>query len=277
VEKACRFGTKEINLNFIDPQQMKTKFEEIASQICDCHIHYGQFREDYYDVEQVVKWFDELGIDKVGIMPVGTSWVSDFNRDQKIMASLPTERFVPYLWVSPEMVDADPTLALYNTLTYKVIKIHAYAIKEWDKMHDKIRTVIEVAYNKGVPVMFHTGGWRGSNAIQFYKFCREYSEVTFILAHGKPISQTLTVLKGAKNAYTDSSFMAIESMKLICDAGLSDRILFGTDFPVMKAFWPEISLIDWYKNNVKELIQTFGEKDFMIWAHENFYKLILKI
>ena len=124
--------------------------------------------------------------------------------------------------------------------------------------------------------MFHTGGWRGSNAIQFYKFCREYPEVTFILAHGKPISQTLTVLKGAKNAYTDSSFMAIESMKLICDAGLSDRILFGTDFPIMKTFWPEISLIDWYKNNVMELIQTFGEKNFMIWAHENFYKLILK-
>jgi predicted TIM-barrel fold metal-dependent hydrolase len=70
--------------------------------------------------------------------------------------------------------------------------------------------------------------------------------------------------------------MPIESMKLICDAGLSDRILFGTDFPIMKTFWPEISLIDWYKNNVMELIQTFGERDFMVWAHENFYKLILK-
>jgi len=37
---------------------MKTKFEEIASQICDCHVHYGQFREDHYDPEQVVQWFD---------------------------------------------------------------------------------------------------------------------------------------------------------------------------------------------------------------------------
>lgn len=73
--------------------------------------------------------------------------------------------------------------------------------------------------------MFHTGCWRGLNAIQFYKFCREYPGVTFILAHGKPISQTLTVLKGAKNAYVDNSFMPIESMKLICDAGLANRIL----------------------------------------------------
>ncbi len=255
---------------------MKLGFDTIASQICDCHVHYGQFREDYYNPEQVVQWFDELGIDKVGIMPVGTSWECDFNRDQKILASLPVERFVPYLWISPEMVDTDPSLKLYDDLNYKVIKIHAYAIKEWDKMPDKIRTVIVVAQDKGMPVMFHTGGWRGSNAIQFYKFCREYPDVTFILAHGRPISQTLTVLKGAKNAYADSSFMSIESMKLICDAGLSDRILFGTDFPIMKTFWPEINLIEWYKKNVMELIQTFGEKDFMIWANENFYKLILK-
>ena len=252
---------------------MKT-FEKVTSKICDCHVHYGQFREDFYDPNQLVNWFDELGIDKVGIMPI--SMESDFHRDQKIMSSLPPKRFVPYLWVNPEMVDNDPTLEIYNSLSYKVIKIHAYARKEWDTMPDKIRTVIEAAYKKGVPVMFHTGGWRGSNAIQFYKFCREFPEVNFILAHGKPISQTLTVLKGAKNAYVDNSFMDIESMKKIREAGLSNRILFGTDFPIMKTFWPEVDLLDWYRNHVMELVQIFGEKDFMVWANENFHKLILE-
>ena len=65
-------------------------------------------------------------------------------------------------------------------------------------------------------------------------------------------------------------------MKMTCDAGLSGRILFGTDFPIMKTFWPEISLTDWYKNHVLELVQTFGEKDFMVWSNENFYKLIMR-
>lgn len=255
---------------------MKSIFEKIASKICDCHVHYGEFREDYYEPEQIVKWYNELGIDKVGIMPIGTTCLNDFSIDQKIMAALPTERFVPYIWVSPEMIDTDRSLEIINTISYKVIKIHTYARKEWVEMPDKIRLVLEVASKKNVPVMFHTGGWRGSNAIQFYKFCREYPGVTFILAHGKPISQTLTVLKGAKNAYTDSSFMTNESIKLICDAGLSDRIIFGTDFPIMKTFWPEINLLDWYKNNVMELIKIFGEKNFMVWANENFYKLILK-
>jgi predicted TIM-barrel fold metal-dependent hydrolase len=86
----------------------------------------------------------------------------------------------------------------------------------------------------------------------------------------------LTVLKGAKNAYVDSSFMPNEDIKLICDTGLSDKILFGTDFPIMKTFWPDVDLIDWYKKNVMEQIRLFGEKKFMVWANENFYKIILK-
>lgn len=253
---------------------MPKVFEKLAQKICDCHVHYGQFREDIYDAKDIVRWFDELGIDKVGIMPISRE--SDFPGDKKIMGSLPKERFVPYLWVNPEMVDADLTLKIYDSLNYKVIKIHPYARKEWDLMPDKIRTVIQAAYKKGVPVMFHTGGWRGSNVIQFYKFCRDFPEVNFILAHGKPISQTLTVLKGAKNAYVDNSFMPIESMKMICDAGLSERILFGTDFPIMKTFWPEINLVDWYRSHVLELVNLFGEKNFMVWANDNFYKLILK-
>lgn len=174
------------------------------------------------------------------------------------------------------MIDADPTLKIFDSLNYKVIKIHTYARKEWDLMPNKIRMVIQAAYNKGVPVMFHTGGWRGSNAIKFYKFCREFPEVNFILAHGRPISQALTVLKGAKNAFVDNSFMDIESLKMICNAGLSDKILFGTDFPIMKTFWPEINLTDWYRNHIMELIQIFGEKDLLVWANENFYKLIMK-
>ena len=255
---------------------MKTAFKRIAKRICDCHVHYGRFKEDYYDPEQVIKWFNELGIDKVGIMPVGLAGEANFTVDQKILEQLPKDRFVPYLWLSPEMVDEDQTLNRYNTLNYNVIKIHAYACIEWDAMPDKIRTVIQAAYVKGIPVMFHTGGWSGSNAIQFYKYCREFPEVTFILAHGRPISQTLTILKGAKNVYVDNSFMPIESMKMICNLGLSNRILFGTDFPIMRSFWPEINLVEWYENNVLELIHTFGEKDFMVWANENFYKVIWK-
>ncbi len=251
-------------------------FDKIAPRICDCHVHYGQFREDFFDVVQVNTWIEELGIDKVGIMPVGTTQESDFNCDANIMATLSSEHFVPYLWISPEMIDIDPTFGNCDILSYKVIKIHTYARREWLEMPEKICAVIETAYKKNIPVMFHTGGSKDTNAIQFYKYCCEYPEVTFILAHGRPISQALTILKGSKNSFVDTAFMPNDSIKALCDAGLSSRIIFGTDFPIMKTFWPEINLLVWYRNNVMDLIGKFGEKNFMVWAYDNFCRLILK-
>jgi len=251
-------------------------FDKIASKICDCHVHYGKFRDDYYSPAQVVNWYAELGVDKVCIMPLGSSWALAGDNEKQILVSLPANRYVYNLWVTPEMFNLDSDLKSYDNLNYKVIKIHTYDRKEWYEMPHKIRRLIEVAVKKDVPVMFHTGGWKGSNAIQFYKFCRDYPEATFILAHGRPISQAITVLKGTKNTFVDSSFLSIESIKLICNAGLSHKIIFGTDFPIMKTFWPEINLITWYKNHVSELIWKFGEKEFMYWSHENFYKLILR-
>lgn len=250
--------------------------KNIFEKICDCHVHFGQFKENYYSPELLVNWITEIGLNKVGIMPIATTCENNFIKDNDIFLSFPPESFIPYLLVSPEMYALDKTLNIYDAIKYKAIKIHTYAREDWLFVPDNIRGVIEVAYKKNVPIMFHTGGCRNSNAIQFYKFCREFREVTFILAHGRPISQTLTVLKGAKNAYVDSAFLPIDNIKLICEAGLSNRIIFGTDFPIMKTFWPEIDLVSWYKTHVMGLIQIFGEKEFMVWSNENFYKLILK-
>lgn len=252
------------------------KFEQIASKICDCHVHYGKFHDEFYEPNLIVDWFEQLGIDKVGIMPLSTTWESDFNRDLQIISNLPKNRFVPYFWVSPEMYDEDQSLNKFDVLDFNLIKIHAYARKDWIDMPEKISGVIECAYKRNVPVMFHTGGWSGSEAINFKPFCRDYPGVNFILAHGRPIEQTILILKEYSNTYVDTSFMPIEDVKLLVLAGLSKKILFGTDIPLMKCFSPEIDVIEWYKNNIMEYVQLFGEIDFMIWANENFYKLILK-
>ena len=69
------------------------KFDKLASKICDCHVHFGQFREDDYAPKEIIQWFDKLGIDKVGIMPISSE--SNFPVDQKILGSLPEKRFGP--------------------------------------------------------------------------------------------------------------------------------------------------------------------------------------
>ncbi|MEI8274337.1 MAG: amidohydrolase family protein [Paludibacter sp.] len=255
---------------------MGITYDNIASKICDCHVHYGQFRDDYYSIDKVVDFFEILGIDNVGIMPTAMNGKINFNDNLKEIKQLPTNRFIPYLWLTPEMYELDSTLKMYDELNFKIIKIHGYANKEWVNLPDKIQNIIDLAYKRDLPIMFHTGGWEGSESIQYLDFCVNNPEVKFILAHGKPIEEAITILKMANNVYVDTSFLDLSSVQLLCDEGLEKKILYGTDFPIMKTFWPEIDLVTWYKQNVMEYINTFGEKNFMVWSNENFYKLILK-
>lgn len=40
--------------------------------------------------------------------------------------------------------------------------------------------------------------------------------------------------------------MPDEDLEKVCESGFGKRVIFGTDFPVMKYSWPEIDLVDWY-------------------------------
>jgi len=68
------------------------------------------------------------------------------------------------------MYELDSTLNMNEELNHKLIKMHGYANKEWVKMSDKIQNIIDLAYKKDLPIMFHTGGWEGSDSIQYLDF-----------------------------------------------------------------------------------------------------------
>lgn len=244
--------------------------------ICDCHVHFGGFHELFFAAQDITSIFEELGVGKVGIMPFGLTYGPELAEVRAAYARFPADRFVNYLWLSPEMFEKSPDLSDFQDINFKLIKIHGYARQDWYYLPDKIRQVFSIASLKNIPIMFHTGGYPGSDAIQYLMFCQEFPEVKVILAHGKPLDQALAVMKNAKNAFVDSSFLPIEGLQTICAAGFGDRILFGSDYPAIKYFRPEMELVDWYRESINELVNRFGEKQFMVWAHENFHKIVLK-
>lgn len=244
-------------------------------EICDCHVHFGKFGDQFFSAADIATMFDTLGVGKVGIMPFGLAYGPEPSVEEAY-ASLPSDRFVNYLWLSPEMLEKSPNLSEFQNVNYKLIKIHGYARQEWYYLPEKIRQIFNIASIISIPIMFHTGGYPGSDAIQYLMFCQEFPEVKVILAHAKPLDQAIAVMRNAPNAFVDSSFVHIEGLQAICDAGFGDRIIFGSDFPAMKCFRPEIELVDWYRDNINCIVNTFGERQFMVWAHENFHKVILK-
>lgn len=71
-------------------------------------------------------------------------------------------------------------------------------------------------------------------------------DVTFIWAHGRPLNEALCLSEKYANTYADSAFMSVADMKAFIDAGLSNKLLWGTDMCIPKYFRPGINLENYY-------------------------------
>lgn len=248
----------------------KRYFEKIALHICDFHVHVGQFKGLYFSPAEIVKKLKKLGISRWAVSSTSTC-DRDFNFEkvkQEIleMMALAPEQTLPVLWISPEMLEASKDLKKYDILPFVAFKIHGISHK-WDPKGKSLRRVFHIARERNIPLLIHTGGSPDTESGVYAVVCSQFPDVIVILAHGRPVNQAITVMKRCQNTRVDTAFMPIEDIKQIVASGLSDRILFGTDFPIDKYFYPKQSEISRYKNRVNTLVKTFGEKTFLKWAN----------
>ena len=121
---------------------------------------------------------------------------------------------------------------------------------------------MEVARRLEVPVLFHTGNFKECKASVFKNLCKQYDDLTFVLAHGRPLDEAKNVLETCSNVYVDTAFMPADHVKELADAGYSNRILFGTDVPINLLYNKEMSTVDYIKNCMKELQNTLSPKQY---------------
>ena len=121
-----------------------------------------------------------------------------------------------------------------------------------------------------VPLLFHTGGREESDAGSYAEIIRQNQDVRFILAHSRPIEQTLPILQDCPNCYADTAFTPIENVEKMVNSGFSDRILFGTDYPLPKAFYPAQDMMSYYHELVQAYQKIMSPTDWRKIAYHNF-------
>jgi len=137
----------------------------------------------------------------------------------------------PLLWVTDRMFDADPGLDdwLSFGIPWAGFKLHN---EESDWLgYDRLERILEIASDRRFVVQVHTGPNR-SQAGRFGYYCEKFSDVRFLLAHARPVDEAIDLAKNLPNVWMDSSFVDDDALRRIADAGLSDRLLFGSDMPV---------------------------------------------
>ena len=190
------------------------------------------------------------------------------------LVSLSYGRAVPFLWVSPDMLKDSHDLSAYFFLTeqkFAGIKIHGYH-QNWNPEGKELRCVLKIARDKNLPVMFHTGGREICDSKMYRNICLEFPDVKIILAHGRPIDECISVMNECPNAWTDTAFMSVNNIMKLRDSELISRVLWGSDFPVMRYFY-DMPPEKYYANKVNEVRKSLGIEDFNLITCENFTKL----
>lgn len=224
--------------------------------IIDNHVHVGWYRDGYHSPKEI--WEAEIaaGVDEICVSSTSTC-AEQYDiviEEMKELKRFGGSKVHPILWVTPQMVKSKNIEKMFHSnIDWQGIKIHPEAHKEWSKNTVLTSQVINIAIKRKIPFMIHTGEDIIANAITFENFYAEYPQQQFILAHGRPYHQTLSLLKKYNNIIIDTAFMRAVDINKFCKAGFPDKIIFGTDSPISKMFYRKISIQEYIKKNICQI------------------------
>ena len=225
----------------------------------DNHVHVGWFRDGYHSPLEVRISVKKAGIDKCVVS--STSTCADLYHNiltefHQLISIAGIENVKPLLWISPNMIIKKWHLKklLNSKIEWKGVKLHYISHPQFSKHKEWVNTAIVIAYSLGnVPVLFHTGEWDTCHAGIFESLIDSHPKLKFVLAHGRPIDETIYLMKKYPNAWTDTAFMSIENIKKLKQENLTDRVLFGSDAPINRIYVPELSTTDYLKTRIQAI------------------------
>jgi predicted TIM-barrel fold metal-dependent hydrolase len=246
-------------------------------ELTDCHVHVGKWSKKELLISPK-KLVDQLGM--LGVKKFVVSSTSALCYDHNVVSDemnkileLAPNVGMPLLWVRPKMLEDYCKIDSYYNFPVYGFKIHGYADK-WDYRGKQINRLFKIADEMSLPVLAHTGYKEvGPEAFLFSEMAFKYPDVKLVLAHGRPDEQALFMIANYANVYLDTAFTSDYVISLAAKNGFSDKIIFGTDYPVEKFYFPKSNLISRYKMNVDNFITKFGIGLFDKCTKENFFKV----
>lgn len=231
--------------------------------IVDSHVHVGWYTDGYHSSKKVWQAEKDAGIDEVVVSSTSTcaERYKLVVKEMRELIRLGGNRIHPILWLTPRMMKTwGLNYMLHSRVRWQGVKMHWEAHHEWYYNRKLVHNALEVARWLQVPVMFHTGEFKECHAGVFSDICKRYDDLTFVLAHGRPIDETLDVMTKCHNTYVDTAFMPVSHIVALADAGFENRILFGTDAPINLLYCNEMSTSDYIRNCYENIRKAIPDK-----------------
>ena len=235
--------------------------------IFDSHVHFGQFREKYYTSPHVLRFVQRAGIDRFAFSSTSAIVCDDpgfLKEERDTMLEMSEFRGIPLQWISFGMLRHSRDLSLYLDESVRGLKIHGVS-EPWSPFGKRLQRVFAIAQERNIPILLHTGEYERAYAGNYEKICKKFSSVTVILAHGRPLDQTIRVLQKCPNTFVDTAFMPLHHLNKLLLAGFRDRILFGTDLPIPQLFHKD-SLTRYIRYRIEKIRKIAGnDQERIFW------------
>lgn len=249
---------------------------------CDSHIHVGQFFDIYTSPRRLLSITKKIGIDHFA---VSSTTICEENytkvlREMSTLVKLGKDRVVPVLWITPLMVDNEFVIDAFldSEIKWKCVKIHGALHPDiWKPYSKYMRKVISVAKQLGIPLLFHTGQFPFCEPNYYKKVIARHKRQIFILAHSRPVDQTISLMREYNNVWADTAFTPMDDIKQMVDAGFIDRMMWGTDLPIMQHFFgepgKEYDFVSYYDDLKMQLHRILSHGDYEKLTSINFCRL----
>jgi predicted TIM-barrel fold metal-dependent hydrolase len=116
-----------------------------------------------------------------------------------------------------------------------------------------LHAIFDYADKRKKRILIHTGESGIDSPSRFERFFGEYEGAEIVLAHCRPASETIGIMKKYANVFGDTAFVPKDRIDEIRNAGFGKRLIFGTDFPITHYFYGRnsgVSLEEQYKVDV---------------------------
>ena len=238
----------------------------------DYHIHFGQFYECYYHAADVLNTILEAGVDKCYYSSTSSCieniWYSRVEREiENVVKDFSPAEMQPLLWYVPDYIHQELRVEkAFAALPYKGFKLHSGA-HHWDLKNtqqlDCLHSLFDFSDRFSLPVLIHTGENELEKPNYFERFFAEYQNADIILAHCRPVADTIRMFEKYPRVKGDTSFVSQENLATLTNSGFASRLLFGTDFPITHYFNSEnkaYSLEELQKQYKRDIQQTKDKK-----------------
>ncbi|MDD6489872.1 MAG: amidohydrolase family protein [Clostridia bacterium] len=239
----------------------------------DYHVHIGQFQNVYYNPYKIVNVLSYYGVAGAYISSTTSCMNWDSVEEKNIIVEHIKAEFDelllcstdknfdarPLCWVIPQRYyEGDSVEQMYSESEYQGFKIHPRA-HIWNiddkKIHILLDDICQIAENKNVPIIIHTGICDFEKPSKFEHWFKKFPKVNFVLAHCKAVDEMMALFTKYSNVFGDVAFSSPSDLQKIINTNYFNRLLFGTDFPI---------------TTYKENMEFYEDRDL----YEN-YKLIM--